>query len=79
VPVWVQLYTSVDFFKSLKSPGMEPLVVLTSRPIVAMMITLGYEMNYNVDQFNYVTYQYLLTFVSANIILRISQAHRTPL
>jgi hypothetical protein len=29
---------------------MEPLVVLTSRPIVAMMTTLGYEMNYNVDQ-----------------------------
>ena len=57
--VWVQLYTSVEFFESLKSPRMEPLVALTSRPIVAMMITLGYEMNYNVDQFNYATYHNL--------------------
>ena len=48
-----------SLFESLKSFGVE-LVVLSSRPSIALimnlMMILNYEMNYNVVHFNYVTH-----------------------
>ena len=56
--MWVQLYTSAEIDESLKSFRTEP-VVLTSRSMVVKMMILEYEMNYDVDHFNYVTPYYL--------------------
>ena len=47
-----------ESFESLESFGMEP-VVLSSIPIVVLMMILDYEMNYNADHFNYITHYYL--------------------
>jgi hypothetical protein len=45
-------------FESLKSFETE-LVVLSSIPILVLMMKLDYEMKYNVDHFNYVIHYYL--------------------
>ena len=47
-----------ESFESLKSFKIE-LVVPSSIPIVVLMMILDYEMNYNVDHFNYITHYYL--------------------
>ena len=47
-----------SLFESLKSFGTKP-VVLSSIPIVVLMMIFDYEMNYNVDHFNYITHYYL--------------------
>jgi hypothetical protein len=52
------IVASAQSFESLKSFGMKP-VVLTSMPIVVLVMKLDYEMKYNVDHFNYVIHYYL--------------------
>jgi hypothetical protein len=52
------IVASVQSFESPKSFGTKP-VVLTSMPIVVLVMKLDYEMKYNVDHFNYVIHYYL--------------------
>ena len=46
--------TLQSLFESLKSLGTEPFfVVLTSRPMVVLVMILEHEENYYIDNFNY--------------------------